>query len=131
MIKYRTRSRPKNLGEFITTLPLRTRGIATEAAAEYLLGNERRGLRYYPRRRPKQKYVRTFKLRNGWQLLGEGAKARVENNVPYAPFVQGERQAWMHAGRWRPYTKVAEDNTKGMIQAADRKVQKYIMSKSK
>jgi len=162
-IKYRVRTRPGDLGEFITTLPLRTRGIATVAAAEYLLGNDQRGLRHMVKYRyitRKKAYGKTFvsdkqrryvmaRIRSGkitpgrsnrsgtisraWRLKGKGAKTTIVNDAKGADFVLGDRrQARQPAlvGHHK-ITAVIKSNAKGSIQAADRGVQKYIMSKEK
>jgi hypothetical protein len=71
-------------------------------------------LRYYPAPRPNQRYQRTFKLRDGWEVSYRrtegGFLVTVANDVPYAKFVVGSLaqaraaaasfQAWMHKGRW-------------------------------
>ena len=130
MINVKIRTTPKNLAQTISDAPRLAKGPMTEAAAVYLVGNYRRGLRHYPKKRPLQKYVRTFKLRRGWLVEYSRTKTRVRNNVPYAPFVQGDNtQAWMHAGRWRTTSKVASDNEKGMTRAATLAMQRYLNEK--
>ncbi|MHC4648819.1 MAG: hypothetical protein ACYTBJ_25460, partial [Planctomycetota bacterium] len=73
-------------------------------------------LEKYPRKRPGQKYVRTFRLRKGWakktriRTPKTGGVLIVENDTPYTHFVVGKPdlrlraggkdQAWMHKGRW-------------------------------
>lgn len=71
-------------------------------------------LRYYPALRPNQRYVRTMRLRDGWEVsfqrASSGFEVIVRNDVPYAKFVVGSLaqarvaaasfQAWMHKGRW-------------------------------
>lgn len=71
-------------------------------------------LRYYPAPRPNQRYVRTMRLRDGWEVSFQrasgGFQVIVSNDVPYAKFVVGSLaqaraaaasfQAWMHKGRW-------------------------------
>jgi hypothetical protein len=71
-------------------------------------------LRYYPAPRPNQKYVRTFRLRDGWTVdykrASGGFEIVVGNRTPYTKFVVGSLaqaraaaasfQAWMHKGRW-------------------------------
>ncbi len=126
MIKFRVRKRPKDLEQAISDMPRNARGIASEAAAVYIVGNNRRGLKHYAKRRPNQKYVRTYELRRGWKAIEKGAESRVENKVHYARYVQGEKQAWMHAGRWRTWKQVVKDNTKGMLRAADQALQRWL-----
>ena len=126
MLNFKTRTKPVDLANIITDAPRLARGPMTVAAAEYLVGNERRGLKHYAPRRPLQKYVRTYKLRRNWIVKNSGAKATASNSTSYGPFVQGERQAWMHVGRWRPMSRVEKDNTKGMIRAASLELNKYL-----
>lgn len=71
-------------------------------------------LQYYPPPRPNQRYVRTFRLRDGWtvayQRSGSGFEILIGNKTPYTKFVVGSLaqaraaaasfQAWMHKGRW-------------------------------
>lgn len=71
-------------------------------------------LRYYPSPRPNQKYIRTYKLRDGWEVAFRrstvGFEILVSNDVFYGKFVVGSLaqaraaaasfQAWMHKGRW-------------------------------
>lgn len=71
-------------------------------------------LHYYPAPRPNQRYKRTFRLRDGWEVAYQrntgGFLVTVTNGVPYAKFVVGSLaqaraaaasfQAWMHKGRW-------------------------------
>lgn len=105
------------------------RGVAVEAFGEWMLGNESRGLKHYPPKPTGSTYVRTFNLRNGWQLrnTGDGVNVRVVNPVKYAAYVQGnDTQAWMHAGRWRVVAQVFEDNFKGAIRHAQAAVNALI-----
>jgi hypothetical protein len=109
--------------EFIDQLPRRVRGVATVAAAEYLVGNGMHGLRHYPAYKwitrkaaygktfvsdKQRRYVmaaiadgridpgaphRTGRYQRGWMLEGEGAKTRIINEVDYARYVGGDEQA--------------------------------------
>ena len=93
---------------------------ALEALAKYFLGNDARGLRHYPPPRP-SKYVRTYKLKNGWYAgTPEGNSVFVANrNVPYAVYVQGNPPAsHMSARGWRGALDVIESNMKGAIRSA-------------
>ena len=111
----------RNLPEIkalLDKMPLSARRMATEEAGKYLMGNERRGLQYYPPR--KSKYKRTYNLRFGWQAQdwGDGVNIRIVNDVPYAPYVQGDNdQAWMHKGVWRTVQVVLDDNVDGIVQS--------------
>jgi len=61
----------------------------------------------YPAERERQTYVRTGNLKDGWlqpgpvwQVGQTGISFSLTNTVPYAQWVEGDQQAWMHAGRW-------------------------------
>ena len=58
----------------------------------------------YPPKRPGQRYVRTFRLKSGWSATVKGQGVTIANRMPYAGYVmgdaKGQRQAWMHRGRW-------------------------------
>ena len=75
-------------------------------------------MKIYPPERPGQDYERTFKLRQGWkvQRLGDTGY-RIKNDARfrgrrYPQFVvgsaTGERQAWMHKGRWKLFRNVVD-----------------------
>ena len=139
--------------EYISTLPRQLRGKATEAAGEYLIGNERRGLKHYPARvkhgrdNPYQwqterqrrayfasngfgkgiPYQRTGDLANGWEQINSGVESRVVNEVPYAPFVIDEFQQVGHKeDGWRLVSQIISTNIAGMFQQIDRVLQDWI-----
>lgn len=85
------------------------------ALGAWLLGRAAR-LARYPAPRPNQRYRRTGTLGRRWtaaapQLSGSGGAfvGRIGNNTPYAPEVQGERQARAFVGRWQTVDEVAAD----------------------
>jgi hypothetical protein len=126
MISAKLRYKPDNLVELIESLPRNLRGPVVETASVYLVGNEYRGLKHYPPR-PGSQYIRTYNLRAGWQILGEGVKTRIFNDVEYAPFVQGDNtQAWMHVGIWKTISETADSNQAGMMRAVDQRVAREI-----
>jgi hypothetical protein len=57
-------------------------------------------------------YRRTGTLGRRWKTSVEqtidGIAAIVENPTEYSPYVQGEEQAEVHRGRWRPIRKIIE-----------------------
>jgi hypothetical protein len=62
----------------------------------------------YPPELPNQRYRRTNALHDEWisadpvmDLQGEALTATLTNATPHGPWVQGEDQAAVHAGRWR------------------------------
>jgi hypothetical protein len=71
-------------------------------------------LQDYPPPRPNQKYQRTYRLKNGWEVGGNrtpnGFEVEIDNSTPYAKYVVGsfaksrtaaaEFQAEVHQGRW-------------------------------
>ena len=63
-------------------------------------------LRVYPPPRAGSKYIRTYRLRDGWwwerRHTGKGeVQINMTNKMPYTKWVQDSRyQAWMHVGRW-------------------------------
>ena len=113
-------------------LPRGLRGRACEAVAFVLMGNERKGLKYYPPKPSASKYVRTFDLRFGWksQKWGDGTKIKIINIMPYAGFVQGDgTQAWFHKGRWRTVSKIIDDNNRSIDNAINAETKKYLKEK--
>ncbi len=139
--------------QYISTLPRNIRGQATEAAAKYLIGNDRRGLKNYPNRvqhgadNPYQwqserqrrayfatngfgagiPYSRTDTLKNGWEVVNKGVSAKIVNDVPYASFVMDEFQQVGHkADGWRLVAQIISSNIAGMYQQIDRVLQEWI-----
>lgn len=62
----------------------------------------------YPPELPNQRYVRTFKLRDGWlegdrdvRLSGDTLTAALTNGVGYADEVMGDDQKAVFQDRWR------------------------------
>jgi len=51
----------------------------------------------YPGKRPGSTYTRTFQLANKWDYEFSALQARIYNDIPYGPYVQGEKQTWFHA----------------------------------
>lgn len=74
----------------------------------------------YPPKRPGQRYVRTYRLRNGWTVTAKGKGVTIANRMPYAGYVmgdaRGQRQAWMHRGRW-PLVKTIIDKERPRLKA--------------
>jgi hypothetical protein len=80
----------------------------------------------YPAPPAGSQYVRTYVLREGWQYseprVGpDTVETDVYNDTPYAPYVVGDEQAAVHAGRWRTVSQIAADNedvVADMVEAA-------------
>jgi len=127
MIKYRTRTRPPDLADFISSLPRNTRGIATEAAAEYIVGDKSHGLKHYPRYKyitrkraygktfvsaSQRRYVmagiragritpgyprRTGQMQRGWEWVRRGTKTVIQNTEGAAKYVFGDSRGLSQA----------------------------------
>jgi hypothetical protein len=128
MLKIESKSKPRNLVKIIKKIPKEAQGVVTFAAGEYLVGNDRRGLRHYLTPKPPQsKYVRTGTLKRNWMAKQDGDKTILSNKTAYAGFVQGLKQAWMHIRNgWRTWARVAKDNTKGMLRSAELAVNRLL-----
>lgn len=145
----------KPLQTLLASLPRGVTKAVIAAYAAYLIGNERRGLRYYPPRvthgesNPYQwqsdrqrrayfasngfgggiPYQRTNALQKGWESEArmDGYQTRIYNRVPYADFVQGVIQQRGHwADKWRKWRDIISTNTAGALQAARRAADKVI-----
>ena len=70
----------------------------------------------YPPKPPQSTYNRKGAaggLASGWQIDGEVKDLTVilRNNIPYAQWVQGEKQVWFHKRTgWRNVPTILEDN---------------------
>jgi len=91
-----------------------------------------RRVKIYPPPRPKQKYVRTYNLRESWSSSDyQGKGYRIKNDAKrhgryYGLWVvgdsHGDRQAWMHAGRWF----IARDVVQEEVDKLPPEISKYI-----
>lgn len=83
-----------------------------DAPMRQLTNTVLRALRQYP---PPRAYIRTYKLRRGWQFKirrsgNSTLSADVNNNVSYAHWVMSEDyQAKQHAGYWRTAEDILSD----------------------
>lgn len=71
--------------------------------------------RQYPPERPNQRYVRQFRLRDGWNRTAVtrtrgGFRIVVRNQVEYAPDVVGPNQEHWFKNRWRTIRQIKNDN---------------------
>lgn len=140
---------------FISSLPRNVRGIATRAAAEYIIGDGERGLRKYPpykyitrkkafgtpffsdRQRRKVMAMiregnidpgvphRTGNYQRSWKLLGEGVKTKIVGMLPHA---QWPDRLTQKIG-WRDIATIVASNTKGAMRAARAAVNAWLKSK--
>lgn len=85
-------------------------------------------LNHYPPVPPKSTYKRTGTLGRGWLHRTEGAQGvvRLENVTPYATWVQGYQQAWMHVGRWETVEQVQARYHDRMIDSMRRAVREEL-----
>ena len=127
-IKFNVRNL-KEIQAMLDEIPPGARGIATRDAAMYIIGNERRGLQYYPPYKGRTPMKRTYAYRFGWQVNDWDAKTKIQvmNTAPHAPYV---RTRW--AGlpwNWRTVPQVIADNTAGMMRAINESVARWLKSK--
>lgn len=157
MLRIKTRG-IEGLKQKISELPRGARGIATMESSKYFIGNERRGLQYYPNRvqhgegnpyqwaSEKQRRAffasdgfgrgipsrRTDSLRFGWRVnsWASGTKTTIVNTEPHALFVMGDAQQQGHiADRWKHYSQVIADSMAGAMRAVDSAVARWLKSK--
>lgn len=148
------------LRKFLKDAPRGCTVEAIRAYAEYLLGNEQRGLRHYPARvqhgkdnpyqwqSEKQRkayfasngfgkgipYQRTGDLGRAWHIVErmDGYQSRIVNDLDYADFVQGVVQQRGHwADKWRKARDIVATNTQGAIHAAQLAVNRWLKAKAK
>lgn len=75
----------------------------------------------YPPPPPGSRYVRTYRLRRGWERatpIAGGKGFQLINPVEYAGFVQGEpsQQSKAHRGRWRSASAIAHELEEEVLQ---------------
>lgn len=102
--------------------------ILTRVANDYL-SRMQIDLNHYPPAPPKSRYKRTGRLGQGWLHRTEGAQGivRLENVTPYAPWVQGYQQAWMHrATGWETVETVMRRYREPMIASLRRAVKQEL-----
>lgn len=118
-----------NVKAYLSSIKNGVKGVATEAVAEYLVGNERRGLQAYPPERAWYKHKRTYDVRFGWQVKnwGDGARVKIVNTAPHAkfPFTRWAGSPW----GWRTIPERIASNIKGAIRHAKSIVGKFVRSK--
>lgn len=143
--------------EFIDSIPRNVRGVATEAAAEYLISDGRHGLKHYPaykyvtRRSAfgvaffsarQRHYVmariregsidpgaphRTGEFQRSWHMEGEGAKTRIVGTLPHERWPDRLTE---RVG-WRPVDDIISTNYKGAIRASQTAVNMWLKTRRK
>lgn len=78
-------------------------------------------------------YVRTYKLKRGWtatdrkfQVSGKIVSVKAVNPVGYGHWVQGERQAKVHQGRWQTVQQVSDTNKDKAISVVVKRLQEIV-----
>lgn len=89
----------------------------------------------YPKKRPGQRYIRTFNLRRSWNnrrvtVRASTVEGRVYSNTntaPYNAYVQHPRyQAWMHRGRWQTTDDIARKKQKEVARLVEDEVRRTV-----
>lgn len=76
-------------------------------------------LKQYPPAPTGSRYRRTGRLGRGWERakgINGGMGFQLINPIEYAGLVQGDDQAWMHAGRWTPASQIARNHEEDVLQ---------------
>lgn len=146
---------------FLEDLPRGSKIAAMRAAAVYLIGDARHGLKHNPARvqhdenNPYQwqsenqrrayfatdgfgggiPYQRTGNLAGGWTYTESDSNwtsVKLENSTDYAGYVQGDAIQRGHiADGWRKIQDVIATNIRGALQAAQRAVDEYVKAKDR
>ena len=149
----------KRVQDYLKSLPRGVKIAAMRAIAEYIIGDESRGLKHYPMRvehdennpykwqSEKQRkayfatngfgagipYQRTDNLKNSWSYKEANSNwtmVKIENSAPYAGFVQGNQIQRGHiADKWRKFADVVKSNLAGAIRHANAEVRRYLNSR--
>lgn len=65
------------------------------------------------------RYTRTGRLGRAWERSSPAVGPRgfqLINPTEYGGLVQGDRQAWMHRGRWTPASTIAHEHEEEVMQ---------------
>lgn len=115
--------------QYINSVKNGLKGVATEAVAEYIIGNEQHGLQHYPPMRSWYTHTRTYATRFGWQVKswGDGVRVKIVNTVEHAiyPYTRWAGSPW----GWRTIPERIKSNIKGAIRHANSVVNKFIKMK--
>lgn len=141
---------------FISSLPRGVRGVATEAAAVYFIGDGRRGLKHYPpykyvtrksafgqsfQSEKQRRYVmaaisrgeidpgvphRTGNYQRSWVTEDTGARTRIVGELPH----EGWPNRLAAKIRWQSVADILAANARGAMRAAQAAVNAWIKSKS-
>jgi hypothetical protein len=99
--------------------------IAYDEAALYLIGDQNRGLQYYPPYAGKSIKRRTYDLRFGWSVeFGMAGKTKIVNRMPYSKYVYTR---WAGAPwKWKTIQQIVKKETPGMMRAIKEQIAKEI-----
>ena len=149
----------KEVTDFLKSVPLGTIRAALLAASEYLVGNDRRGLKHQPPRvqhgpgnpyqwqSEKQRrayfatngfgggipYKRTGKSK-GWtiKLQKDGYQSQITSGAPYEQYLRGDNQQRGHAADgWRKIEAIITTSLRGMTQAANQAIARWLKERRK
>jgi len=146
-----------SIKKLLEETPQGTKGAALEAAAKYIIGNNRHGRKNYPAFKcitrksaygqtfvsdKQRRYVmmqikagkidpgaphRTGNYQRSWEMRGSGTQTRIVGELPHSSWP--DRLA-KKVG-WRAIEEIIKTNTKGALQAANRVVAEWIRKHSK
>lgn len=138
---------------FLETVPRGTIKVAMAAISDYILGDDRHGLRHEPARvthgagnkykwnSEKQRKAffasggfgggipskRTGQMKDGWKVSVDPYRTTIYNRVKHAQFVVGDNQQRGHkADKWRHVQQIVKDNLQGAFRSARNAVGKWI-----
>ena len=86
-------------------------------------------MKEYPPPPPASTYVRTYNLRDSWNVKPQRRdfSVIVENTAEYAPYVQGDKlQASIHRGRWKTLKKTAESKKDEIVNKLKKQVDRIL-----
>lgn len=94
--------------------------------ASWTLRSRLQGTMQYPPPPSGSTYHRTGQLGSRWTIreAGSGMYA-FENPTPYAGYVVGDEQAWMHRGRWWKASERIEEQVVELALLLDRKLRAW------
>jgi hypothetical protein len=157
-IKFTTRG-VQEAQDFVKDLPYQTKQVASDAIAEYLVGDESHGLKHeapYHYVSPFQSYsddpakaarqrgwifthldqigtgIRTHAMQAAWKIARTGAGAvQISNNSDGIQFVMGndKQSRQSDAVGWRKVSENIQDNMAGAVRHAVAKINEYLKAR--
>jgi hypothetical protein len=105
----------------LETIPHGCKKLAVQAFTDYLIGDERHGLKHYPPYTTQKIRARTFTLQKGWARSSDEYKPIIKNYTPYAPYVPRWKKY-----NWRDWMDVIVSNLDGAVKHAQSLVNQYL-----